>query len=440
MTPRMNKWRFALFSAAFLALAGAGTTAASTGSLRYQGCIGNGGASGCGAPTHQSLNGPGDVAVSPDGTSVYVASYPANSISRFKREPDGSLRYLGCLANGTVEGCRRAKHRSLWFPRSVAVSPDSKSVYVAAGSSITRFQRRQGGRLRYAGCFANDGAHGCRNPSHDSLGGATDLAVSPDGRSLYVSALGSINHPDGVLTRFKLRANGGLRYRGCFANGGSHGCKKPSHASLLGAYGVAVSPDGKSVYLTSFYANSLSVFKRAASGGLAYAGCLANRGAHGCTTAPHRSLAAATDVVVSPDDTSVYVSARGTNSITTFRRSSPSALDFKGCISNRRANGCRRPTHNSLDDPAGLAMSDDGRSLYVASFGSNSITWFSRSSASTLRYRGCVADGGASGCVPALHDSLRRVVGVATSPDGRSLYSAAVTADAVTSFRRDAGP
>ena len=83
--------------------------------------------------------------------------------------------------------------------------------------------------------------------------------MSPDGKSVYVASA------DGnSITRLKRNAtSGALTYKDCIANGGANGCAAPVHDSLGGAQGVAVSPDGNSVYLASFGADSITNFDRA---------------------------------------------------------------------------------------------------------------------------------------------------------------------------------
>ncbi len=64
--------------------------------------------------------------------------------------------------------------------------------------------------------------------------------------------------PTGALT-YK---DGALTYKGCFANLGANGCADPRHDSLGGASGVAVSPEGKSVYVASYVDDSVTTFDR----------------------------------------------------------------------------------------------------------------------------------------------------------------------------------
>src|SRR5205823_6154499 len=150
----------------------------------------------------------------------------------------------------------------------------------------------------------------------------------------------------------------------CIANGGANGCAAPAHDSLQGARGVAVSADGKSVYVASFYSNSITRFKRdTTTGALNYKDCIANAGANGCAAPAHDSLGGATGVAVSADGKSVYATSPGPSSISRFKRNTTSgALTYKDCIANGGASGCAAPAHDSLSGPHGLAVSADGKS------------------------------------------------------------------------------
>ena len=340
----------------------------------------------------------------------------------------GSLTYRTCIANGGIDGCREPAHNSFGNNVGLAVSPDGRTVYVASiGGALTELRHRAGGGLAYEDCFADRGAHGCRDIPHDSLDAATGAAVSPDGRSVYVTSGQRTN----AVTRFKQDPVGVLGYRGCIANGGSHagigGCTLARRNSLDSNEAIAVSPDGRSVYVVSSESDSITRFKRATNGALKYRGCIANRGAHGCAKPKHASLGGAFDLAISPDGRSVYVVALNGNSITRFDRRADGSLVYKRCFANAHAHGCKRLHHNSLGGADAVAVSPDGESVYVASLGGDAITRFLRSPGGRINPGGCYANGGAHGCRKPKRNSLHAADGVAVSPDGGSVYVTAMT-------------
>jgi DNA-binding beta-propeller fold protein YncE len=425
--PAYGLLAFAL--ALLAALFASAPSLAATGDLTYVGCIANFGANGCEQPTHDSLREAVAVAVSRDDQSVYVGS--GRAVTWFKRRSSGALVYKGCITHGRTPGCREAGHGSLNYVEDLAVSRDGKSVYAVGyfSDSITRFKRRSNGALTYKGCFSNRGHYGCKEPPHNSLGRASGVAVSRDGKSLYAVATGGHS-----ITRFKLRSNGALKYRGCFANFGDHGCKSPGNDSLTFAHGVAVSPDDNSVYVAS--AGAITRFDRSATGALKYRSCIANQRHDGCHPLAHGSLGLSREVTVSPDGTSVYVASHG--GVTHFGRAPNGRLAYEGCIANGGAHGCQAAVHDSLSAPNGLALSRDGESVYVVSARDDAITAIRRGPDGALTYGGCFANEGALGCEAPIHDSLDAAFGVAVSQDGRSVYAvAAGTADSITLFRRE---
>jgi sugar lactone lactonase YvrE len=352
----------------------------------------------------------------------------------------GELTYQGCIANGGLNGCIDPPQDSLGNARSVAVSPDGRSLYVAAfaGDSVTAFTRDpHTGALAFQGCIANGGANGCIDPAIDSLSGATGVAVSPDGKSVYVAtyAGASVTH----LTRDI--STGFLTYQGCIANGSANGCIDPPQDSLAGAFGVAVSPDNQSIYVASVVGD----LARDTSGGLThgfigYQGCIANGGANGCVDPPQDSLGVASGIAVSPDNKSVYVASDAGQSVTHLTRDTSGGLThgfigYQGCVADLGANGCVDPPQDSLGGAFGVAVSSDNQSVYVASLRANSITHLTRDiSTGLIGYQGCIANGGANGCVDPPQDSLANALELAVSPDGKSVYAAAADANSLTAF------
>src|SRR5215212_8418201 len=107
--------------------------------------------------------------------------------------------------DGTDYGGLCGGGHGLLQAEGVAVSPDQANVYVAAAgtpragsNAVVSFARDAGtGALTELGCVSDDGGDGrigsdglCADG--DALGGANDIAVSPDGADVYVSS-GSSN-------------------------------------------------------------------------------------------------------------------------------------------------------------------------------------------------------------------------------------------------------
>ena len=209
--------------------------------------------------------------MSPDGKSVYVGSSMSGAVARFNRntttgaitQPAGTA---GCISKTGAGGC--ADGHALSGPGPVAVSPDGKSVYAAShfSNAVVRLVRNTttGAISQPAGatgCISHPGsatpcAYG--HALHDPFG----LAVSPDGKSVYVASIG-----DHAVARFNRNTTTGAISQpagaaGCISDYNPYVDCAAGHG-LYGAFDVAVSPDAKSVYVASSDSDAVARFNRA---------------------------------------------------------------------------------------------------------------------------------------------------------------------------------
>jgi len=322
---------------------------------------------------------------------------------------------------------------------------------VALGASKPAKQRLSLGALVQlqgtAGCLSDERRGGCAHV-RALLGpapflGSGAVAISPDGRNLYVAA----SRSDSIAVFRRAQASGMLTQPsgtgGCVAAAGASGCGR-----ALGLYGpnsVAISPDGRNVYATSLVTNAVDAFRRnPATGALiqlgAGAGCLA-AALPGCAVA--RALDAPDVVTVSPDGRSVYVGSFAGNAVAVFaRNSSTGALSQPegagGCVAAAAGGGCALAT--ALGAPEGLTVSPDGASVYVAAALSNAVDVFARNTSTgalvqSAQPSGCIVDSPLLGCTTGLW--LGGADAVVVSHDDRSVYVTSVLSNSLTTFTRN---
>ena len=357
---------------------------------------------------------------------------------------DGCTMQIG---HDVDHGCARAG--GLEEARSVALSPDDRFVYLAAGGSpvagsngVVVFARDAAtGALRSAGCITANGGDGrvgseglCARG--DALTGAADVAISPDGANAYVASAGSA----GVAWLSRNAVTGLLTPGGCAKDTPrADRCVEVPH--LLGAAGVAVAPDGHDVYVAAPDSSAVHAFARdPATGALTHRQCLSETGSDGaCEATP--GLQQVTDVAVAPDGRSVYAAGASGAVVQLARDPATGTLRETACLLEAAPTG--GPCHDAtgIDGARAVAVSPDSRHVYVAAARSEAVTSFRLAPDATLTQSGCIQRVPDSdedrtlepGCQAGI--SVWRPVTVATSADGRTVYAAGL--DTVTSYRRD---
>jgi DNA-binding beta-propeller fold protein YncE len=303
-----------------------------TGAIRQlsgpKGCLSQRAGGGC--VLGRALNEPTSVAVSPDGARVYVAGrrFPSG-VAVLTRARDGSLTQppgtAGCVSHGGGSGCTAA--RGISAAEEVAVSRDSRDVLVAGmrSNAVAALSQGPQGLTQAegaAGCIARGGNEGCAHGR--ALAGPVDLAITANGRGVYVASSVS----DGVAILRRDRRTGALtqsRSRvGCISQDGSGGrCR--AGRGLDEVWGIALSPDGRNLYAVSSKVNMLAAIARDRSTGRLvqlpgrYA-CFIRAGGLGCPDG--RGLTVAVSVTVSPGGRNVYVASEDAylGAVAVFRR------------------------------------------------------------------------------------------------------------------------
>jgi DNA-binding beta-propeller fold protein YncE len=364
------------------------TTGALTQPAGSAGCVSETGAGPC--ADGYALKGPLGLAVSADGKSVYVASASSDAVARLDRDPTtGAISQAagsaGCVSETGAGPC--ADGHALTNPHSVAASADGKSIYVAATGSdaVARLNRNPTtGALTQpagsAGCVSQTGAGPCADGR--VLFSAIGVAVSPDGKSVYVASAGSFavvrlnrNTTTGAITQPADRT-------GCVSHTGGGPCIK-GHV-LNTPFDVAVSPDGKSVYVASADSDAVARLNRNTTTGAitqpaGSAGCVSETGAGPCVNG--QGLRTPHSVAVSADGKSVYVASLQSDAVAHLTRNTTTGAITQpagsaGCVSETGAGPCA--DGHALTIPNSVAVSPNGRSVYVASPGSDAVARFLR--------------------------------------------------------------
>ena len=296
--------------------------------------------------------------------------------------PPGTLAQLagagGCVSLQTALGCTPA--RGLDDARAVALSPDGRSLYVAAATpaSVTTFSVAPGNGLLQqlnlsAGCVASVEQEGC--------GGARALEPAP-------------RRSRSPPTPPRLRGRG------------DGGCDRQLRAPA----------------------------QRLARAAHRHPGCIPRPPVRAAT--PARRSAAPTRSRSRPT-VFRYVAAATADALLVFSRDAATGrltplAGSAGCLRAGRAN-CAPVT--GIDGPSAIAITPDGTSLYVSSATAGTITAFQRDvNTGTLTQlapgAGCLSDVALADCTPI--GGLARASSVVVTPDGLTVVAVGTDDDAVT--------
>jgi DNA-binding beta-propeller fold protein YncE len=399
-----------------------------TGCLSSDGTDGRDGASGACTPT-PSLLGADGVAVSPDGSTVFVSSSSSASVVAFSRDPTtGSLTRLGCLQGTPRPGGPCAAANLFSSSSALAASTDGGALYVAAPLE---------------GAISTLVATSTTPPSTtppSSPGGST----SSTGGSSASAMLASIFTTPPASTYL---------LNPCIAVNGLDGVCAVGTATQ-GLDDLALSPDGKQLYAAAPGSKAIDVFATGAGGALSETSCLKVQAPPGLCSAG-TLMSAPDQLAISPDGQNVYASdSLGSGgSVDVFDRNpTTGALAGNSCVDflpkpepkeageEGEEGGGQEEKSSTPTDPCAsapglndvsvVAVSGDGSSVYA--IGSGSAAIFSRDAKTGKLTETSCATEEDSRCTSL--PSLQGVSAAAVSPDGREVYVVAAKSSAVMVF------
>jgi 6-phosphogluconolactonase (cycloisomerase 2 family) len=388
----------------------------------------DGGVDGNGNAT-DGLGGVHVVALSPDDRHAYVTGANDSTVTVFRRDLlTGHLTFVQSLQNGgsdeagnTIGGIGKAV--------PIVISPLGEHVYVGGRGSnaIAWFRRDIGtGTLTLLG-YLVDGRRDEAGALVDGLDGASSLALSPDGRHLYAS--GTDDDAIAVFNRDLL--TGGLSYLTCYKDGQSLGSGGVLDG-LDGTTSVSVSSDGKHVYGTGLYDDTVVVFARAeTTGELIWIETLRDSQPDSSGRAVS-GLQGPYSVILTTDGTEAIVAGRSYDTIVRFQRDPASGrLSFLEEISGSgKAVG--------LDYPMFTTLAPDESTLYVPS--AHAFVAFERDrSTGRLTFEQIVANGVEDGQGQVV-ENLDTGFAATTSSDGKFVYATARAGNTVTAYYRPNHP
>jgi hypothetical protein len=406
-------------------------------------CFSTVAAGGCASLGGGSITGPNGLASTPDGLNVYAVGGNGGAAA-FNRTVGGALTSVSAPLHGTV----------------LSAAPDRTGLAAGEGADgqalggVQTYVRDPATGTLAPGAHIVDSCGTVACPTDNGLDDVQGVAYSGDGKSLYAASHAGGGNTAGAVTAFARNpTTQAISLIQCVpetqtAGGVCHA--SPAAEGLGGAEGLVVSPDGAFVYVASRFDGAVVGFNRVAAGaGLGKLGAPANCLTTGATTnacAQTPGLVGAAGLAISPDGRDLYV-ASFNSGIAVLRRNTVSGvLSFTECLASVASASCGAdPALVAGTGARNVAVSPDGRYVYLAGGGGATgyLRAYARDGATgRLTPLNCLTNLGGGGCDTAA--GLKNAANVNVSPDGRNVYSTSFLGGdgngAIAAFRIEAAP
>ena len=213
-----------------------------------------------------------EIAVSPDGASVYSTDNFGYGIAEFSRnQTTGALTEVGCISDTTAPGymgtCAQRAPNLQWI-FTATISSDGRYLYAGGqkGQVDVLARNPSTSLLTPVSCVSDPSTNAinrCAQTAVD-MKDVVGVTLSPDGSQLWAANFGPLNSSEqfGLVGFSVNRTSGALTPTGCIqdANESTNpGCAQTAQG-LYGARRAAFSPDGRSMYSTASVASTLATF------------------------------------------------------------------------------------------------------------------------------------------------------------------------------------
>ncbi len=346
-----------------------------------------------------SVAGPYGIAISPDGRHVYAADEGDDTIIVDSVNP--STHKLD--AASVFQSSSLSAGNRFTGTRQVMVSPDGRFVYATghtANSLVTFARDADSGELTHVDTVRQGSGYDCTGifppvcaNTVAGMTGAYGMALSPDGKFIYVSSI-----IDNAIVVFGRDPESGAASTIRLGGSGAYFKQRFTHANLNAAYGIAMSPDGANLYVTGYLSDALITLKRdPILGTLSHQSTLLPADAAG--------LNGVFRVSISADGRFVYTASYDSRSLCAFSRN--------------MLNGALTPitcyTSPNLVSGSDVVLSPDGKRVFVTGFSSNSLLAYARNEATgTLSFTDVITNGSGP--------KIAGARGVVIHPAGDSAY------------------
>lgn len=291
-------------------------------------------------------------------------------------------------------------------PRQVLVSPDGLYVWVTSADDNSLLILELKELLTPIQIFKNNESAALE--AELKLEGATGLALLGGGTSavvasFYDSALSTFKKNDDAKFKRSEIITDNLSYERVFKSDQS--LNEVDNLGILGAWGISVAPDEKQLFVASYKSDAISVFNINANSRLSFNSKVNSK------DLSHNELGRPVSLVYSQMNKELVVAGFEGNVLNVFSQNEHGKLTLKQTINDGE------DAQNLLVNPQYLALSSNGRFIYVACSGSNAILVFERANEEYVLIQSITqAETNGSG--------LTGVASIAISSDGLHLYAA----------------